>query len=464
MSLRNKISSVTGAWLPLLNLAWPLIVANAFWNLQITIDRMFLGQYSPDALGASLAVFGVFWAPMALLQQTAAYVATFVAQYYGAKRFSDLSSSLWQSAYVSIAGGLLFLVFIPLAPWLFSLFEHSPTMEKLEVEYFSTLCYSALPTALLAALSSFYTGLGKSKVILILNGTGLVMNVLFDYLFVFGNLGFPALGVAGAGYATSLATALACVPAVCLLARKEYREKFSVFKHWKPRMDMLWRFLRFGVPSGLQWALEGLAFTFFLIFLGRMPNGDQALTGSGITITIMMLSVLPIIGVGQAVSVMVGQAIGEGRPVEGVKTTWSGIQMSFVYIFIMSMSFLFMAEVYTSLFVNDDVILADPQLLVMVKNLLRFVALFTFFDSMNIVFSFALRGAGDTRFVSIMALLLPWPLMVLPTWLVSTHETGVYWAWAGASLFICVQGMVFMFRFLGGKWKSMDVMGNASSD
>jgi len=68
-------------------MAWPLIVANSFWNLQLTIDRIYLGHFSTEALAASMAVMGVFWVPMALLQQTAAYLMTFVAQYFGAKRF-----------------------------------------------------------------------------------------------------------------------------------------------------------------------------------------------------------------------------------------------------------------------------------------------------------------------------------------------------------------------------------------
>ncbi len=76
-------------WLNLMKVAWPLIIARAcphsFWNLQLTIDRIYLGNFSTEALAAAMAVMGVFWVPMALLQQTASYLMTFVAQYFGAK-------------------------------------------------------------------------------------------------------------------------------------------------------------------------------------------------------------------------------------------------------------------------------------------------------------------------------------------------------------------------------------------
>ena len=151
----TTIDSRRQRWRSILQIAWPLIIANSFWNLQLTIDRVFLGNFSTEALGAAMAVMGLFWTPMALLQRTAAYVTTFVAQYYGAKRLDRIGPSVWQSIYVSIAGGLLFLLLIPAAGTLFHLVGHSQAHAKLEAEYFVALCYSGMPTALVAAASGF---------------------------------------------------------------------------------------------------------------------------------------------------------------------------------------------------------------------------------------------------------------------------------------------------------------------
>jgi MATE family multidrug resistance protein len=110
-------------------------------------------------------------------------------------------------------------------------------------------------------------------------------------------------------------------------------------------------------------------------------------------------------------------------------------------------------------FANDD---ADwPQVARLVPVLLRFVALYSLFDSMNLVFSFALRGAGDTRFVTVVSLVLAWPLMVLPTWAALRCGWGLYWAWAFASGYVIALGLVFLLRFRHGQWKTMRVIESA---
>src|SRR5207249_8126175 len=89
------------------------------------------------------------------------------------------------------------------------------------------------------------------------------------------------------------------------------------------------------------------------------------------------------------------------------------------------------------------------------------ISLYSLFDAINLVFSFALRGAGDTRFVSLFSLALSWPLMVVPTYLAWRFNWGLYWAWTFASAYIIALAVAFLLRFLGGKWKSMRVIEGA---
>lgn len=442
----------------ILKVAWPLIIANSFWNIQMTIDRIFLGQFSTDALGAAMAVFGVFWAPMALVQNTASYVMTFVAQLFGAKREAEIGGPVWQSIYVSLVGGLLFLLLIPLAPALFRFMGHPEGIQVLESEYFQAMCYSALPTALVAVASGFFTGLGLSSVIIGVNAVGMIFNVVFDYLLIFGKFGFPALGIAGAGYATAISSGLAAVYGLWLVFSKANATRYSTRTAWRLDLPLLKRFLKYGFPSGLQWALEGLAFTVFLLFVGRMPNGSAALAASGIAVTVMMLAVLPAFGVAQAVSVLVGQRLGENKPAAAEASSWAGLQLAWIYMFFVSTTFWVFPQFYLSWFDNPGNGAIWPEVQIIVPYLLMFVAAFTMFDSMNLVFSFALKGAGDTRFVSIVALIVPWPLMVLPTYLMKEWSGAIYWAWGAASVYIILQALIFWRRFVGGKWKAMRVI------
>ena len=159
-----------------------------------------------------------------------------------------------------------------------------------------------------------------------INAVGLVVNVIFDYLFIFGRLGFPAMGIAGAGYATVLANWASALFGAYLLFKNKHEVSYRVRSAWRWNKDLVRRYIRYGLPSGLQWALEGLAFTVFLIFVGRFENGDAALVSSSITVTILMLAVLPAVGVAQAVMVLVGQHLGNKRPDLAEEASWSGVR------------------------------------------------------------------------------------------------------------------------------------------
>lgn len=448
-----------GRWKTILVIAWPLIVANSFWNLQMTIDRLFLADYSTEAMGAAIAVMGVFWTPMALLQQTAAYVTTFVAQYFGARRNDMIGPAVWQALYASIIGGLLFLGFTPLAKPLFAAMGHPPTTQILEADYFIAMCFSALPTAIVAAASGYFTGLGRTQVIMQINGVGLVANAVLDYAMILGKWGFPKMGIAGAGYATAIGTAIAALYGLWLVFSDKHRREYGLTLGYKWNNDLMKRFIRFGMPAGMQWALEGLAFSVFLIFIGRMSDGNAALAASSIVVTLMMLSILPAMGVAQATSVLVGQFLGEKKPAAAERAVWAGWQVTLLYMFAVGLSFVLFPAFYMDWFMNKDNAALWAQVSVMVPVLLLFIAAFTTTDSVNMVFSFSLKGAGDTKFVTAVALLLPWPLMVIPTFFLVKIPNGLYWSWGAAAVFSFVQATVFWRRFVGGKWKQMSVIG-----
>ncbi|MCB1197105.1 MAG: MATE family efflux transporter [Deltaproteobacteria bacterium] len=441
-----------------LRLAWPLIIANAFWNIQLTVDRIFIGEYSSLGLGAVIAAGIVFWVPMALLQQTSAYVSTFIAQYSGSKQPEMIGTAFWQAIWIALIGGSLFLLLLFPTPYLFSIFSHSQEMQALEVIYFKAICWSALPTAIVAVCSGFFTGIEKTATIMKINAAGMMANILFDYVLIFGHWGFPELGVKGAGYATSLAALVAMIYGLMVVIRADPTNLYKITSSIKLHTDVFRRFLIYGVPSGLQWSLEATAFTVFVVFIGRLPNGDASLTATSIALSIMHLSVLPSIGVAQAIGVLVGKSLGQSAPDKAETFSWAGVRIVAIYMLTMGISFILIPDFYINWFaprVGTDVWLQAQHIAVF---LLMFMALFTLFDSMNFVLSFALRGAGDTKFISWVSLLVPWPLMVIPTWMVSKHAQGIYYAWGFASFYIIVLAFIILFRFRGGKWKKMRVI------
>jgi MATE family multidrug resistance protein len=447
-----------GGYRELLRLALPLIITNSCWTLQLTIDRIFLGHYDTDAVGAVMPAMLWFWTPFALLQFTAAYASTFVAQYLGAGRPRRVGPVIWQSLHCSVLGGLAFLLLLPAARPLATLAGHPPAIAALEATYFSCIAFAALPMLITAATCGFFIGRGDNWTVLLINGTGLAVNAVLGYAWIFGVWGFPEGGMAGAGFATVAGSTASAILGLVLLLRPRFRAEFGTLDGWRLDLPLLRRLLRFGLPSGAQVACDILAFTMFTVFVGQM--GRTELTASSIAITLNMLGVLPAFGISQAVAVLVGRRLGEDRPDLAERSTWTAFKVTWLYMAVIAVLYVLLPDIMASFFQPSGEAARTEWSLVagLVPVLLRFIAVYTLFDGMNFVFSSALKGAGDTRFVTAVLLLLSWPVMVLPTWLAQRNGWGLFWAWGFASAYVISLALTYLARFRRGRWKSMRVI------
>src|SRR5947209_7142635 len=171
-----------GSFREMIRLALPLVLSSSFMTLQITLDRILLSQYSTDAVAAAMPAALLYWTLLALLQNTASYATTFVAQYTGAGRPERVGPAVWQAICFSIGAGLLFLGLIPIAPSLMALGGHSAVIQNLEVVYFQYLCCAALPALIVAAVNSFFAGRGDSWTVLKVDILGLAINAVMVFL------------------------------------------------------------------------------------------------------------------------------------------------------------------------------------------------------------------------------------------------------------------------------------------
>jgi MATE family multidrug resistance protein len=440
----------------LLRVAIPLVLSSSFMTLQITIDRALLSQAGSDTVAAAMPAALLYWTPLTLVQNIAGYATTFVAQYTGAKRHQRVGPAVWQALYFSVAAGIAFLGLVPLAGALVALGGHSAAIQALEATYFQCLCFAALPTLIVAAANSFFAGRGETWIVLVNDAAGLAVNAVLAYGLIFGHLGLPAWGIAGAGWATVAGSTTSAVMALLLFSRRKYRSEYATGS-WRFEPALFRRLMRFGFPNGLQWMLDALAFTVFLFLVGRL--GDVELAATNIAFAINMVGLLPMLGMGQAVGVLVGQGLGRNRPDLAARSTWIGFWLASLYMGAVAVLYVLIPDALFFFFRSEHDIHAEPVAR-LVPILLYYAAVYSLFDTMNITFSFALRGAGDTRFVTVVALGLAWPCMVLPTWAAWYYhwESPLYWAWGFISFYIIGEGIVFLGRFRAGKWKSMRVI------
>jgi len=442
----------------LLALAWPLILSNSIWTLQIALDRVLLGHNASADLAASLPAVMLFWTLISLFQHTANYATTFVAQYLGAGRPHRVGPAIGQSLYFSVFGGVLFMALAPFAESLMAMGGHAAELQSREATFLRCLCFAALPTLLTASANSFFAGRGASRMVLLVMSSGLIVNGLLDYLWIFGRWGFPAWGIAGAGWATVCGSWASAILALALMLRPRYRKEYATGECWRFESELFRRLLYFGLPNGLMVMLDALAFTGFTFVIGMF--GAAELAATNITITLNIVVILPVLGIGQAVEVLVGRRLGEDRPDVAERTTWTGFMLAWLAMVLVAVAYVAIPDLLVAPFRNGvDAEAAEAA--DVARGLLRFVAAYCLFDSANLVFSFALRGAGDTRFVTFAAVGPAWFVMVLPTYLAWKYQWGLYWAWAFLSAYVAILAVIFIARFMHGKWKTMRVIEQA---
>ena len=440
----------------LLRLALPFIVSSSCTTVQIFIDRIFVSGVNADAVATAMPTVGYFWTPLALLQFTVLYATVFVAQYLGAGRPERVGPVIWQAIYFAVGCGLLFPLLIPLADLLIESSEHKPAVKLLEHAYFRGLALAALPTLVLAAVNAFFAGRQRSWTVLVINAVGALTNALLAVPLILWQRDDPEAAMFGAGLATACGSGVSCVLGLILFFRKSTRAEFGTLTGWRFDPALFRRLLHFGLPNGGQFFIEAMAFTAFIYFIGNI--GDAELAATTLTFSLNLLTFLPVMGLGQGVEVLVGQRQGEGRPDVSSRTTHAGAILATAYMAVVSVFYLTFPHVMVMPFAAE----MDPaewaKIEPIIPMLLLFVSLYSLADGANIVYAFGLRGAGDTRFVSLIALTTSWPLMVLPTWLSWRYGWGLYAAWSCATLYVFALAICFALRFRGGRWRTMRVI------
>jgi MATE family multidrug resistance protein len=387
---------------------------------------------------------------------TAGYTSTFVAQYTGAQRPHRVGPAVWQGIYFAVLAGLGMLVLYPAAPLLIALGGHSETLQELETTYLQCLAFAALPMLVMSAINGFFSGRGQTWTVLGIEAVGTAVNVALALVLIFGRLGFPELGIAGAGWATVAGSWASALFALGLFLRREYRSRFATLSGWRPERELLRRLMVYGGPAGTQVFLDVLVFNVFSQVLGRL--GDAAMGATTLTVRLNMIAFLPMFGMGQAVCILVGQRLGANRPEIAERSAWTGLKWTFGYMAVIAAAYVTMPHLILSIFEGGRDSENFAAVAAIVPNLLLCVAAFSLVDSVNVTFGFALRGAGDTRFVTVATFCLAWPIMVIPTCLVVWAGGSVYLAWCFATAHIFAMAVCFYLRFRTGKWKGMRVI------
>lgn len=445
----------------ILMLAGPLVLSQMGVMIMQIVDGVFLAHYSESALAAIGPSGMSFWLICGLFTGMVGYTSTFVAQHVGARQPARVGAVLWQGIYLALAAGLCLAATALAAGPLFHWTGHAPAIRDLEIVYFRVLCWGGVSFMLSSAVSGFYAGRHDNMPLMLAHLAGGVANAVFDALLIFGLLGFPELGMAGAAWATVIGHTLQAGILGVMLFKAPFRQAFGTWRSRALCPALMLRLIRYGFPNGVRFVIEIAAWTVFLMILGRVDS--EGLAASNIAWRINGMAFFPVIGLSIAVSMLVGQAQGAGRPDLSRRATHRGLLIGQVWMASMAALMVLFPDTLLRLFFSSAPTAQELAIHALSVKLLRFVAAYCLVDNFNIVFMAMLAGAGDTRWMLIVSGVLHAGFiaaLLLLAWL----GAGTMLLWLAATAFVFVVAGAWILRFRSGAWEGKRVVDTPPPD
>jgi MATE family multidrug resistance protein len=240
--------------------------------------------------------------------------------------------------------------------------------------------------------------------------------------------------------------------------QRAHCERYGTLRGLRIDWELLRRMLYYGGPAGLQMLLDVTGFTVFILLVGRL--GDVERDATTMAFSISSVAFMPIWGMSNAVSILVGQHLGEDRDELAARCTYTGLWMAWAYMAAISLLYVFAPGLFLHGFaakVGESAAQA-AVVFALAVTLLKFVAAYNLLDATFMIFVSAIKGAGDTVFVLRVSLVLA-ALLAGLSWLsVEVWELGVYGSWALITGWVWIAAAAFFLRFRQGKWRSMRVI------
>jgi MATE family multidrug resistance protein len=420
-----------------LGLAWPVLISMLSLSAMEMADTLvcgWLGTAELAAVGlASTVSLFVITPARGLLRG----LKIAVAQRTGAQDQPAVAALLGEAVRIGLLLGLLVAPLAWSSGWLFQALGASPEVGRLAGEYFAIRALTAPVSMVVFGIECWFQGRGDTRTPMVSTVAGNVVNVILDPILVFGWLGFPAFGVAGAAWATGAAV----VVSLGVLAWRAPWQSTG----W--RLDLrAWRQpMRLGVPMAVQWTLD---FSGFLVLLGLLAGaGDVELAAHVLVFRICMLSILPGFAIADATGVLVGQAVGARRPEAARQAWWSGSWLAASLMTSFGALFLVVPELFLAPFGPE------AQVAEVAVRLLGIAALWQGADALVLVGFHALAAGGDTRFTMILFVAGSWLVQVpMSLVLVLGLGWGAYGGWVSLTFEILLVAALTFARVRTRGW------------
>ena len=425
---------------PLLELAVPLVLGELGWMAMSLVDTIMVGRVSKEAIGAVSLGSMLFHAVAVVGIGVLLALDTLVSQSYGAGDTEDCHHSLIQALYLCLPLAPLLMALQWSASLLLAPSGVHPAVVAEAIPYLMALLWSTFPLLLYTAMRRYLQGMNLVKPVMFSLVSANLVNAGANWVFVFGNLGFPAYGATGAGWATCISRIYMSLVLVAYIYWKERHGLGLMRANWRLDLPRIRRLVTLGLPAAMQIVVEVGVFALATVLIGRLE--PRFLAAHQIALSAASFTFMVPLGLGAAAAVRVGQAIGRKDSEGANRAGWAAIILGgatmswFGLIFVLAPGWV--AGIFTT----------DPDVITTTGSLLAVAAVFQLFDGLQGVATGALRGAGDTRTPAVSHLIGYWVVgLPLGYYLCFSVGWGAVGLWAGLCLSLVVIGLV-----LTGAW------------
>lgn len=438
-------------------LAWPAVIEMLLQMSVGIADMVMVGRLGAAALASVEITNRLINLAIAIFAAISTGATALVARHIGADEPGEANLIARQSfVLVAILGVLVGLGGVlwaePLTEFMLIFGEQSdPEVVVLGGKYLEIVAYSMPLSMILLVVNGILRGAGDTKTPMWVTGLVNILNIFGNYLLIFGKFGFPALGVAGAAWATAISRAVGGIIVLVILFRGHNpRLRLSIKDRYYPDWPVIRRVMRIGVPAAVeQFVLRAGQLLYGMIVAGM---GTTVLAAHAIALTAESLSFMPGSGFGLAAMTLVGQNLGAEEPKRAEISVAEAGKTAMYSMGIMGIIFFLWAEPIIKLFT------ADPAVIPLASLALRIVAISQPALAWTMVISGGLRGAGDTKYVMYIMAAGIWGLRVpLAYFLGSTLGLGLAGAWYAMIVDLFIRTILFGFRFRHGGWKQLAV-------
>lgn len=433
----------------LARLALPMVVSQGAFAVMLFTDRWFMSLIDPAHIAASLGGGVASFFCFSLFAGVITYANALVAQYYGAGDLAKCPRVVTQGMIMALSCTPVLLLAGLYGAEAFAYLGHDPAQVVLESVYFQVLMVNSFFQLTKSCLACYFSGIGRTRVVMTADIIAVLINIPLSWALIFGKAGLPELGIAGAAWGTVIATMLAIAVLGAFYLSPSHQQQFHVADSFHYDRGIMRRYLRLGMPSGLESFLNFGSFNLYLLLF--QSYGVVQGAAMAIVFNWDMLSFVPMVGLGIGVMSLIGRFVGAGDMARTNQVISSGFILALGYSGTLVVLFLIFRVELVNVFAGPGQNFGEIRDLA--NAMMIGLTTYMLADAVVIITGGALRGAGDTRWIMYTSTAVHWLMLAVQYVVIVELRLAPLVSWWVFVSMLLTLALIYSWRLWGGRWR-----------